>query len=198
MMTSADKDHSVARRRILDTAYKLFSTEGINSVGIDTIVARSGSAKMTLYRHFKSKEALIVAFLARREELWTRQWLEENIFQENQTAEERLLGIFDVLDAWFRQPDFEGCAFTNTLLEGRHNECIRIAAAQCLSNIRAIVERLGREAGLLDVERFARTWHVMMKGSIVARHEGQLDAALETKRSAELLLSGWPRFRHGS
>src|SRR5688500_16608344 len=55
-----------ARERILATAYDLFSRHGPAAVGVDAIVARSGVAKMSLYRHFRSKDELVVAFLERR------------------------------------------------------------------------------------------------------------------------------------
>ncbi len=67
-----------ARERIDQTAYELFSRHGIRAVGVDTISARSGVAKMTLYRHYPSKDDLALAFLRRREELWTRSWLQEH------------------------------------------------------------------------------------------------------------------------
>ena len=65
-----------ARERILDTAYELFSRHGTRAVGVDRIIAECGIAKMTLYRNFPSKDDLILAFLERRDELWTRAWLQ--------------------------------------------------------------------------------------------------------------------------
>ena len=62
------------RQRILDAAYDLFCANGINQVGIDTILAESGCAKASLYSNFESKVALAVAFLDRRETVWTREW----------------------------------------------------------------------------------------------------------------------------
>jgi AcrR family transcriptional regulator len=194
-MNPSEKERSVARERILESAYELFSTEGVNAVGVDTIVARSGSGKMTLYRHFKSKDALVLAFLEKREQLWTKEWLETRLRQGDKTPEDRLLYIFDLFDEWFRREDFEGCSFINSLLECRQTENIRSASAQHLAHIRAIIEKLAREAGLIDVERFARAWHVLMKGSIVARHEGHLDSAVEAKATAKLVFSSWPRSR---
>lgn len=192
-MVSTEKDRSVARERILEAAYALFSGEGINAVGVDTVVAQSGSGKMTLYRHFKSKDALVLAFLEKREELWTKNWLHASIYEGDKGPEERLLSIFDIFHEWFQRDDFEGCSFINSLLEGRQTDSIRTAASQHLAHIRAIAERLAREAGLVDVEKFARAWHVLMKGAIIARHEGQLNSAVETQATARLLLGSWPR-----
>ena len=67
------------RERILETAYELFSRHGTRAVGVDRIVAEAGTAKMTLYRNFASKDELIVAFLAAREERWTRGWLQAEV-----------------------------------------------------------------------------------------------------------------------
>ena len=66
---------SDARERLLAAAYELFSREGIQAVGIDAIIERSGVARQTMYRHFASKQELVLAFLERREELWTQGWL---------------------------------------------------------------------------------------------------------------------------
>lgn len=65
-----------ARERILDSAYELFSTYGVRAVGVDDVILRAAVAKATLYRHFPSKDALVLAFLDRREEVWTRGWIE--------------------------------------------------------------------------------------------------------------------------
>ena len=68
-----------ARERILGAAYELFSQRGIQAVGIDAIIERSGVARQTLYRHFGSKQELVLAFLERREELWTSGWLQAEV-----------------------------------------------------------------------------------------------------------------------
>src|SRR4051794_31831389 len=106
-----------ARERILAAAYELFSRRGIRAVGIDAIITESGVARMTLYRHFASKDELVLAFLQRREELWTRRWLQGEVERRSADPAQRLLAIFDVFDTWFRRPDFEGCAFINVMLE---------------------------------------------------------------------------------
>src|SRR5713101_3141881 len=75
-VTTPSSTGSDARERILEAAYDLFSREGIRAVGIDSIIERSGVARMTLYRHFRSKDDLVLAFLERREARWTRDWLQ--------------------------------------------------------------------------------------------------------------------------
>src|SRR5688572_26204688 len=86
------------RERILETAYELFSSRGIRAVGIDEVIERAGIAKATLYRHFASKDELVLAFLELREERWTLGWVEAEARRRGSTPEEQLLAIFDLFD----------------------------------------------------------------------------------------------------
>jgi AcrR family transcriptional regulator len=181
------------RERLLDAAYHLFARNGIGQVGIDTILARSGCAKASLYSHFDSKADLAIAFLDRREALWTRGWLEAEVMRRASTAEARLLAIFDVFDGWFRQKDFEGCSFINVLLESEAKSPVRRAAVIHLANLRTMLRGLAKEAGLRDSEKFAQVWHMLMKGSIVSAGEGNRNAAHDARRAGRLILDGWAR-----
>jgi AcrR family transcriptional regulator len=178
-----------ARERILDTAYDLFSRHGIRAVGVDAIIQQSGVARMTLYRHFASKDALVLAFLERREERWTQDWLQHEVRERAADPAERLLAIFDVFDEWFRRVDFEGCSFINVLLEiaDPHSDLHR-ASASYLASIRAFVAGLAEEAGIPDPEALAHKWHILMKGSIVAAGEGDREAARRAREVAALVL----------
>jgi AcrR family transcriptional regulator len=178
-----------ARERILEAAYELFSRHGIRAVGIDAIIERSGVARMTLYRHFGSKDALVLAFLARREERWTKDWLQREVQERASEPDERLLAIFDVFDGWFQREDFEGCSFINVLLEiGDRRHELNRASADYLAKIRAFVTDLAAQAGVADPEALAHKWHILMKGSIVAAGEGDRQAARRAREVAALVL----------
>jgi AcrR family transcriptional regulator len=178
-----------ARARILDSAYELFSQNGIQAVGIDSLISHSGVARQTLYRHFASKQDLVLAFLERREQEWTRRWLQEEVRSRANDPTERLLAIFDVFDEWFGRADFEGCSFINVMLEHPDpTDPIHRASVSYLAGIRGILEGLAREAGIADARDFAREWHILMKGSIVAAGEGDREAARRAKRIGALLL----------
>lgn len=182
--------HSLARERILDTAYGLICRHGIRGVGIDTIIERSDVAKMTVYRHFGSKDELVLAVMVRREQLWLREWLQAEVLASAAGGRERLLAIFDVFDAWFRRPDFEGCLFINVLLEiDDRTHPIHRASREHLARIRTFIAALAADAGVADADAFARQWHVLMKGSIVSAGEGDVDAARRAQAIGRLLLA---------
>jgi AcrR family transcriptional regulator len=180
---------SEARERIDRTAYQLFSRHGIRAVGIDTVVARAGVAKMTLYRHYPSKDDLALAFLRRREELWTRSWLQRQAQRRGRTPGEHLLAIFDAFDRWFRRSDFEGCSFAKVLLEHDAGHPVRNAAAAHLETIRAFVKQLAGQAGVRDADGFARQWQMLMMGSMVSAYAGDRDAARRARKIGLLLLA---------
>jgi AcrR family transcriptional regulator len=180
---------SKARERILATSYELFARRGIQAVGIDAIVEQSGVARQTLYRHFNSKQELVLAFLERREQLWTRDWLQSEVERTASEPEERLLAIFDVFDGWFHSPDFEGCSFINVLLEiADPADPVHRAGAAYLAGIREFLKTLARDAKIADPDNFARKWHILMKGSIVSAGEGDRDAARRARQIASILL----------
>lgn len=179
-----------ARDRILAAAYELFARHGIRAVGIDAIIEHSGVARMTLYRHFASKDELVLTFLERRDALWFVAWLQGEIEQRAKKPIDRLLAIFDLFGEWFRSESFEGCSFMNVMLEtpDRANP-IRQASVQYLQKVTEFIERLAADAGVADTAGFARKWRLLMSGSIIAAAEGDLDAGRRAREVASLILA---------
>jgi AcrR family transcriptional regulator len=185
---------SDAGERILDAAYTLFCSRGVNIVGIDEIIATSGVARQTLYRRFRSKQDLVLAVLERREQLWTRAWLQAEVEKRAADADGRLLAIFEVFDGWFRREDFEGCAFINVMIEHPDaDDPVRRACVDYLAGIREFLASLAADARIAEPEEFARRWHILMKGSIVSAGEGDVDAALRARQIGSLVLEREPR-----
>jgi len=177
------------RERTMLAAYELFSRGGTRTVGVDAVVAKASVAKMTLYRHFPSKEDLVLAFLERREQLWTHEWLGAEVLRRESDPAARLLAIFDVFGEWFHTDQFEGCTFIQVLLE--HTDPanpVRVATVANLENIRAFLRGLAADAGIADTDCFARQWHILMKGSIISALEGDTEAAMRAKEMGALLL----------
>jgi AcrR family transcriptional regulator len=179
---------SSARERILDAAYELFSRRGIQAVGVNEVIERAGVATATLYRHFPSKEKLVLAFLDLREQRWTKDLIEAGAMGRGSNPEEQLLAIFDVLDEWFHRDDFEAGSFIKVLLELGPNNPAGGASVRHLEQLRAIARHLAEEAGLRDTESFAHSWHILIQGSIVVAAEGDVEAAQRGKAMARLLI----------
>src|ERR1700733_4042574 len=158
---------SPVRERILVTAYDLFARRGVRDVGVNELVD---------------------AFLELREQRWTRGWVEAEARRSAGTPEEQLLAIFDLFDEWFHREDFEACSFINVLLELGASHPAGRASIEHLENIRSIVRQLAEEAGLSDPDEFARSWHILMKGSIVSAAEGDPTAAQRAKAMARRLI----------
>lgn len=112
---------SEARQRIVETAERLFYAEGVRAVGIDRIIAEAQVAKMTLYNHFPSKDALILAVLEFREakfDAMFETWMGRHLA----AGMNRLQAFFAALKDWFKSPGFRGCMFINS--------CVELADAQ--------------------------------------------------------------------
>lgn len=186
-MTSSDvrTPPASARERILTSAYDLFSRRGIRAVGTEEVIERAGVARATLYRHFATKNDLVLAVLQRREELWTYGLIEAKSRELGETPEEHLLAIFDVLHDWFQLRDrYEGCSFINVLLELGADHPVGQACIAHIDHVRDIVRQRAVAAGLTDVEEFASSWHILMKGAIVLAAVGDCEAAQRARRMA--------------
>lgn len=182
-------DPESGRERVMRAAYDLFSRQGTRTVGVDAVISEAGVAKMTLYRNFASKDDLILAFLERRETLWTVGWVRAESQRRGNTPVQRLLAIFEIFGEWFARPDFEGCSFITTLLEVTNRDsAVRQASVLHLANIRGYLCELATEAGVADPDAFARQWHILMKGSIIAGAEGDTQAAARARELGILLL----------
>lgn len=181
------------RERVLEAAYELFTRQGVTQVGVDAVIARAGTAKMTLYRHYGSRDELALAVLKARERRWTFEWLVDETARRAERPEERLLAIFDMFAEWFEQPDFEGCLFLTAMLEhGDAEHPIRQASVGHLRTIRGFLRDLAAEAGAPDPVAFARQWHVLMMGSILSAESGDTAAAVGAREMGLSLLQ-----RHG-
>lgn len=105
-----------ARDRILVTAHDLFYRDGIRATGVDRIIAGSGVAKLTFYRHFASKDDLVRAFLDYRHERWMA-WFVDALGRHGATPGGGLAPLAEAMAEWFADPGFRGCAFINAVTE---------------------------------------------------------------------------------
>ncbi len=154
-----------ARERILETAAELFYRDGIRAVGVDTIIARSGVAKMSLYRNFPSKDDLVCAWLEEtRAQVW--RWWNRVVSRHPGDADEQLKALFRSLDRWCGDPGFRGCPFINTAVEygsAGHPGLAIVDAHR--RDVLAFFARLAGEAGAADPARLAVQLLMVMDGA---------------------------------
>lgn len=162
-----------ARERVLAVAEELFYREGVRAVGIDTIIAKSGVAKMSLYRSFASKDDLVVAYLEERKRRFFA-WWDEAVGTEEYGPSARLLGLVSAAVEKARRPGFRGCPFLNSSSEFPDAE--HPARAVIAAHRREVRERLLPLCHALDprrAESLTTQLTVLMDG--VYASEGTLD-----------------------
>jgi len=191
-MARTQPSRSSARDRILAAASDLFYREGVQNVGIDRIIAESGVAKMSLYNHFKSKDALIAAWLQQQDEAW-RCWFQTRVEQLAADPCDRLLAIFDVLEEWFNQPDFRGCAFLNSAVElvdpGHPGYQVSMQHQQLTFDY---ILSLVQAANLPDPGGITRQVMIIMEGTVVvAMLQHRADMAAYGKQVLSTVLNHW-------
>jgi AcrR family transcriptional regulator len=184
---------SAKREALLATAAELFSRQGFRAVGIDTLLAEAGVAKMTLYKQFGSKEELIAAVLERLAgEISSG--LSERLAAEPGGSRQRILAVFDWLADWVRSPNFHGCLFIKAAGEypeagDRPRQVAEVFKAGC----RELLEGLCGELGINDPARLARQLHLLMEGALVlAFLERDPTSATDAREAAEILIAAAP------
>jgi AcrR family transcriptional regulator len=184
------KSDNNPRQQILETASQLFYQKGIQNVGINEIIASSGVAKRTLYRHFVSKDELIEEVMKHRATEWLY-WFETAVSDRGNTAKEKLLATFDVLREWYASPDFRGCPFINAVLEiadashPAHEVSIRVR-----ESIRMQIKQLAEEAGVKDSESFSQQYLLLIGGaSLMATIEGVSGGANYAQQALSTLIN---------
>ena len=163
-----------ARERILLTAHALFYRDGIRATGIDRVIAESGVTKVTFYRHFPSKNELILAFLDYRHQRWI-QWFRDALHRHRGFAGEGVRALPAALTEWLSDPAYRGCAFINTAVElgGSLPQAIELARSHKADMTLLIVELLPPSASRdLDAQAIA----LLVDGAIV---RAQLDQAAD-------------------
>lgn len=156
-----------AADRLLDAASRLFYTRGVPNVGINEIIARAGVARMTLYHHFPSKDALLKAVLERRR-AERSVWLQRATSCSDEPLEQ-LLAVFELLVEWAETPDFRGCPLVAATVElgGQLNVARPYAQAHHEATTAFFAER-ARGAGLQRPDDLAAALLVLIEGAAIA------------------------------
>lgn len=170
-----------ARERILDTAFRLFYAHGARGVGVDTIIAESGVAKATFYKHFARKDDLVLAYLDLVDQAWLG-GLRAAARVAGDDPRAQLAGMFDALSAACSRAGYHGCAFINTAAESETGSDVHLRTVEHKQVVRAWVTDLARRAGATDPDLLARQLTVLLDGGLAA---GVLDAGPATPVAAK-------------
>lgn len=175
------------REQLISTAQSLFAREGYHATGIDRILAESGVAKMTLYKHFRSKDELILAVLEQHGQA-TLEGLRQ--LRSALPAREALLSSFDGLHEWIHQSDFCGCSFINAAAEFHaHDHPIHRQAATFKAAFAEHFRELLQTLGASQAQTLAAQLQFLLEGALSMAHvQGAGDQALQAKAAAKILL----------
>lgn len=179
-------DDASARAAVVAAADRLFYAQGVQAVGMDAVRTEAGVSLKRIYSLFPSKDDLVVAVLRQR----TRRW-DDGIAQAAAgaaTPRERLLAVFDFLDAWFREDGFRGCAFINSFGElGATSPGVAAAVREHKESFQQYARDVVREAGLPD--DVALQVVLLAEGAqTTAAITQDLDVARQARRAAEAIL----------
>lgn len=192
-MSKTEKQPS-ARQRLLQTAERLFYAEGIRAVGIDRIIAEAEVAKTTLYSHFPSKDALILAVLQKRE-VDVDNMFEKAIERSVQKGGTKLEGFFSGLKRWFQQPGFRGCSFINAAVElaDSQHDASQFASAHKQRFHSRIEELIAEDYSPAVAKATSAAISLLVEGAIIsAVLEASAKPADTAKATAMQLIDSFP------
>ena len=182
---------SARREHLIDTAIALFGERGFHATGIDTILEKSGVSKKTLYRHFRSKDELILAALKKYDGLFRNSFMRQ-VEEKAETPRDRLLAVFDVHAARFERNNFYGCLFINAVGEYSDPDTpIRLACKEFKALMRRYIEDLCAALPAPDPAALADELALLLEGSIVTAQVSQTGRrAAQIARTAAAALIG--------
>lgn len=178
------------REHLIEVATELFNRFGYHAAGVDQIIAEAGIAKTTLYRHFKSKDELIVAVLQRIDEQY-RNNMRQAVDTLARKPKQKLLATFGFLESWFREKEFYGCPFMGAA--GEYGERGNPVFQEAVLHKRLMVayfEELARTAELNDPGGIAEEINLLHEGATaVAQISGDPTIARRAKAVAARLIN---------
>lgn len=187
------------RQHLIDVATRLFNEHGYHAAGVDRVIQEAGIAKTTLYRHFGSKDRLIVEVLKRIDEAY-RDGMRRTVEAAGGDARGKLLATFDFLQDWFNEASFHGCPFVSAAAEfGEQGNAVLQEAVVHKRLVCAYLEELARAAGASDPKGLANAINLLHEGAIAVAHvTGHKAAAQQAKALARKIIDDELKGRAGA
>jgi AcrR family transcriptional regulator len=176
------------KEKVFQTASHLFYENGYRAIGVDTLAAESGIGKMTLYRHYPSKDDLIVAYLKESNEIFWRNF--DLVTKDASTPREKLLRFFQALQEYVTTPACHGCPFLNVATEYPEEDYPgHQIAIEHKQSVRARFRQLASEAGARKPNVLADQLFLLMDGAYMAsRMFGAKNPAAHLVEAAQTLI----------
>ncbi|MDJ0514052.1 MAG: TetR family transcriptional regulator [Methyloceanibacter sp.] len=177
------------RDELVREALEIFYREGFHATGMDRLAAETGISKTTMFKHFRSKEELILAVLRLRDQNF-RNWLFRRM-EEAGPPRAQLSAMFDALGEWFAAPGFRSCMFIKAASEypDPHHP-IHTQSAEHKRLLFLQLQKIASDAGAQDPATLARALLLLKEGAIVTAHLGhEADPAGDAKAAAQRMIS---------
>ncbi|MEQ1488040.1 MAG: TetR/AcrR family transcriptional regulator [Methylotenera sp.] len=177
--------------KILLVATDLFHTRGINSTGVDTIVAVAGTTKMTLYKYFTSKEQLILEVLQKSQQDF-QSWIDEKLNSGSKKPSDKIQKLFDYIEEWVNSPAFIGVGFIKASAEFPNEENpIHQLSSQQSREFRQFIGKLANQADIKDADGLALQLSLLFEGAVQAEQMKRGSGAIKyAKKAAKILIDG--------
>lgn len=178
------------RDELVQKALRAFYQGGFHAIGMDRLAKETGVSKTAIYKHFRTKEELILATLRLRDEQF-RNWLMRRIEALASDPKGQLFAIFDALGEWFDEPEFKSCMFIKASSEyqDRAHPIHATSAEHKRLLMKDFTER-ARKAGAKEPEALARELLVLKEGAIVLAHLLDSDRVADDARRAAKTIIG--------
>lgn len=171
------------RGRLVGVAMRLFYAHGINAIGLDRLLEEAGVSKTAFYKHFESKEDLVVATIQARDAWELERWKQAVVALAGDDPRAQLIALVDILDVLFNDPSFNGCQFINAAAEFPNpNDPVHQAAAAHKIASRNMVRDIAAAAGAPDPETFADAYTLLFEGTLILRQVHDRDDAAKVAR----------------
>ena len=182
------KKEVTPKDKVFQTASRLFYQNGYRAIGVDTLAAESGIGKMTLYRHYPSKDYLIVAYLKDSNELFWNNF--EEITKDAPTARGKLLAFFESLQKYVMTPACYGCPFLNVATEYPETDYPgHQVAIEHKQSVRVRFRQLAKETGAKKPDVLADQLFLLMDGAYMAsRMFGSKNPSAHLAEAAQILI----------
>lgn len=182
------KKEIAPKDKVFQTAARMFYQHGYRAVGVDTLAAESGISKMTLYRHYPTKDDLIAAYLKESNDLFWSHF--EELTKDAPTAREKLLAFFEGLQGYVQSSFCYGCPFLHVATEyPATNYSGHQVAIEHKQSVRMRFRQLAEEAGARQPETLADQLFLLMDGAyMAARMFGEKNPAAHLAEAAQILV----------